>query len=52
MLDPSFRFPEAVVGKDVDVWMPSELGNSDYHHRGLYILEVAVRLAPGVSALF
>ena len=49
VLDPTFQFPEAVVGTDIDAWMPFDINNSAYHHRGLYIVDVAARLAPGTS---
>ena len=49
VLDPTFQFPEAVVGTDIDAWLPFDVNNSDYHHRGLYIVDVAARLAPDIS---
>jgi predicted permease len=49
ILDPAFSPPPNVVRSGTDVWVPLDIMTPAIQHRGLFILNVAARLAPAVT---
>jgi len=49
VLDPEFEPPEALVGSNVDIWVPLDVAAPAFQSRRMYVLSVLARLAPGVS---
>jgi putative ABC transport system permease protein len=49
VLDSEFQPPGAMVGSEIDVWLPLDLQNPEVANRNMYVLAVVARLKPAVN---
>ncbi len=49
VMSPGFSSPQAVVGRQVDLWRPLDWSSPDLNRNNTYVLSVAGRLAPGLG---
>ena len=49
ILSPSFHNPEALVGRQVDVWLPLDLSHESWDRRDRFSLGVVARLRPEID---